>query len=58
MAVINQNKVAKQIQILNFMSSSLISMIVFWEENKNEISQDCNIYINNKKIILLLNINS
>ena len=48
--VINQNQVGKQIQILNFMSSSLISMIGFGEENKNEISQDCNIYINNKKI--------
>ena len=65
---INQNQVGKQIQILNFMSSSLIPMIGFGEENKNEISQDCNIMkmklktliyiLIIKKLILLLNINS
>ena len=48
--IIKQNQIEKSIPILNYMTEAIISVIGYGENNKDEITKDCDIYINNKKI--------
>ena len=48
--LIKISNVGKPISILNYMSDAIISAIGYGENNKEEITKDCIIYINNKKI--------